>query len=214
MQLRPDPDRAAGVAEIAFGSHPSVRGRGVMERAVRLLLTWGFEDADLHTVWWRAHVGNWASRRLAWKVGFRTEGRVRQWVTQRGLRHDAWVGSLLRGDPREPRNPWLRAPVLEGDGVRLRPFRDTDVARIVEGCSDETTQQWLGPMPSPYRAIDAAAYLLGVEEKHATGAGVTWAVVDPTSDRLLGLGGALRDSTRARSARSATGPTPTRAGAA
>ena len=31
-----------GRAEIAYGSHPWVRGRGVMEPALRLLLDWGF----------------------------------------------------------------------------------------------------------------------------------------------------------------------------
>jgi RimJ/RimL family protein N-acetyltransferase len=29
-------------AEIAYGSHPDVRGLGVVERALRLLLDWGF----------------------------------------------------------------------------------------------------------------------------------------------------------------------------
>ena len=45
-------------AEIAYGSHPDVRGRGVAERALRLLLDWGFAPEtgggrDLETViWW------------------------------------------------------------------------------------------------------------------------------------------------------------------
>ena len=36
-----------GRAEIAYGSHPWVRGRGVMEPALRLLLDWGFAHRDL-----------------------------------------------------------------------------------------------------------------------------------------------------------------------
>lgn len=191
VELRPDADRAAGVAEVAYGAHPDVRGvrregRSVMERAMRLLLEWAFSEAGLHTVWWRSHRGNWASRRLAWKVGFRVEGRVRQWVTQRGRRHDAWVGTLLRGDPREPATTWLEPRVLEGGGVRLRPFSERDVPRIVEACNDERTRWWLGRLPTPYVDSDAEDYLLGVEEKHAEGAGVTWAVVDPGTDELLG----------------------------
>ena len=35
-------DEGDGRAEIAFGSHPWVRGTGAMERACRLVLDWGF----------------------------------------------------------------------------------------------------------------------------------------------------------------------------
>lgn len=190
VELRPE-DRAAGVAEVAFGSHPRVRGlrlegRSVMERALRLLLAWGFEEAGVRTVMWRAHRGNWASRRLAWKVGFRVEGTVRQWTTQRGERHDAWIGTLLHDDPREPPTTWLGAPVLEGERVRLRPFADVDVDRIVQACSDDRTRHWLGTLPEPYDKTAAREYLLSLEERHAAGAGVTWAVADRETDELLG----------------------------
>ncbi len=191
IELRPDPDREAGVAEVAYGSHPDVRGVrlegvSVLERALRLALEWGFTEAGLHTVLWRAHRGNWASRRLAWKVGFRVEGTVRQWVTQRGTRHDAWVATLLREDPREPPTTWLEARPLTGERVRLRAFAATDVPRIVEACSDATTQHWLGTMPAPYGEEVAAAYLLAMGEQLAGGAGVTWAVTDPATDLLVG----------------------------
>ena len=62
--------RATAGAEIAYGSHPWVRGRGLMERAVQLLLDWGFAEQRLQTVIWWADQGNWASRRLAWRLGF------------------------------------------------------------------------------------------------------------------------------------------------
>ncbi len=189
VELRPD-DREAGVAEVAFGSHPRVRGvrlegRSVMERALRLLLTWGFTHAGVRTVLWRAHRGNWASRRLAWKVGFRVEGTVRRWTTQRGERHDAWVGTLLHDDPREPPTTWLTAPRLHGERVVLRPFTDADVPRVVEACNDDRTRQWLGRLPEPYDEAAAAEYLLHVGEQQAAGRGVWWAVADPTTDELL-----------------------------
>src|SRR5512139_1778466 len=41
VSLRNEGDRRA---EIAFGSHPAARGTGAMERAVRLLLEWGFTE--------------------------------------------------------------------------------------------------------------------------------------------------------------------------
>lgn len=190
LELRPE-DREAGVAEVAFGSHPRVRaldldGRSVMERALRLLLAWGFEEAGVRTVMWRAHRGNWASRRLAWKVGFRVEGTVRQWTTQRGERHDAWIGTLLHDDAREPPTTWLTAPVLEGERVRLRPFAETDVARVVEACCDARTRHWLGTLPEPYEETAAREYLMTLEERHAVGGGVTWAVANRETDELLG----------------------------
>lgn len=181
-----------GIAEVAYGSHPAARGTGAVERAVRLLVEWGFEERDLRTVVWRANVGNWASRRLAWRVGFSVDGTVRQWLPQRGELRDGWVGTLLRGEPREPRTTWLESPVIEGDGVRLRPFGPDDVERIVEGHADAGSQFWLPWLPRPYTRADALAYLEAVTERHATSTGVTWAVADPGDDRLLGTVGLFR----------------------
>lgn len=180
-----------GRAEIAFGAHPAVRGTGAVERALRLLVEWGFAEQGLRTIIWWAHVGNWASRRLAWKLGFSHEGAVRRWQPQRGELIDSWVGTLLRDDPREPRTTWLGCPLLEGDGVRLRPFRDDDLDRIVEGSADPDTQFWLAQLPTPYTRADARAYLEEVTNRLATGTGVTWAVTG-RDDLLLGTMGLFR----------------------
>ena len=40
-------DEGPGRAEIAYGSHPDVRGTGAMLRALRLLVDWGFAELDL-----------------------------------------------------------------------------------------------------------------------------------------------------------------------
>ncbi len=179
-------------AEIAYGSHPSIRGTGVMERALRLLIDWGFEVRGLQTVLWQANTGNWASRKLAWRLGFSFDGTLRQWLPHRGELLDGWVGTLLRDEPREPRTTWLECPVIEGDGFRLRPFRPDDLDRIVEGSSDPLAQYWLAQLPTPYTRADAAAYLEQVTERHATNTGVTWAVADGADDRLLGTMGLFR----------------------
>jgi RimJ/RimL family protein N-acetyltransferase len=173
-------------AEIAYGSHPWVRGTGHMERALRLLLDWGFREKDLATVIWLANVGNWASRRLAWKLGFSFEGTLRQWLPHRGELRDAWTGTLLAEDPREPRSRWLDDVVLDAPGVRLRPFRVEDAPRVAEACRDERTRTWLSALPSPYTEDDALAYIRARTELRATGAGLTWAVADPETDAVLG----------------------------
>ena len=172
-------DLGTGRADLGFGSHPWVRGQGVMRAAVRLLIEWGFAEQGLRAISWRAFTGNWASRRLAWRLGFRIEGTVRQLLPHRGELRDAWVGTLLMDDPREPRGRWLPTPSLTTpDGLRLRPWRESDVARIVEACSDGRTQHWLGQMPRPYAATDARSWMETHLEGAATGTKVTWAVCD------------------------------------
>ena len=113
---------AAGSAEIGYWMAPWGRGRGLMARSVALVLDHAF-DADglgLARVSWSAFVGNWPSRRLAWRAGFRLEGTIRQHVVQRdGIRRDAWVATLLRDDPREPCEPW--AADAPADGAAVQP---------------------------------------------------------------------------------------------
>ena len=179
-------DEGDGRAEIAYGAHPWVRGRGHVHRALRLLVDWGFESRGLEAILWRAHQGNWASRRAAWRLGFRVEGTLRRLLSQRGELRDAWVGSLLRDDPREPATRWLECPVLEDDRVRLRPIVESDAPRIQEACAEERTQQWLGQLPSPYTLEDALAYVESRTYQLAEATGVTWAVTTPGDDRLVG----------------------------
>ena len=178
-------DEGSGLAEIGFGSHPGIRGTGAMERAVRLLVDWGFAELQLGTIVWRAFTGNWASRKLAWRLGFTVEGTVRGFLPQRGELRDAWVGTLLKDDAREPRTPWLEVPELTGDGFRLRRIRESDAERIREACAEPRSQQWLGQLPAPYTLQDALAYVERRRELEATGTAVTWAVADPDDDRIL-----------------------------
>jgi RimJ/RimL family protein N-acetyltransferase len=179
-------DEGPGRAEIAYGSHPDVRGTGTILRALRLLVDWGFAELDLETMVWQAFTGNWSSRRLAWRLGFTVEGTLRRYLPQRGERRDAWIGTLLEDDPREPRSTWLDVPVLEGEGFRLRPVRGADAPRIQEGTAEPTTAHWLGHKPAPYTMDDATRYVERRRELEATGQCVTWAVADPDDDRILG----------------------------
>jgi len=185
MSLRNQGDRRA---EVGFGAHPAIRGTGAMERAIRLLLDYGFDEQSLKVVAWWANVGNWGSRKLAASVGFSIDGTVRRWLPHRGELIDAWVGTLLRDDPREFRTPWLDLPRLEGDGLALRPMTEADVPRIVEACSDPRTQQWLGGLPTPYTEESALTYLQTRRENLARDQGVTWAITEPgaSGDLLLG----------------------------
>lgn len=183
VDLRPEGD---GRASIGFGAHPWSRGRGLMERACRLLLEWGFDRRRLDSVTWWAQQGNWASRRLAWRLGFSFDGTLRRRLPQRGELRDAWVGVLLPGDPRLPRSPWLETPTIEGPVVSLRPFGPHDATPIVQACNDERSTYWLKDLPKPYTHVDALNYLETRTELVATGRGVSWAVADPTGGQLVG----------------------------
>jgi RimJ/RimL family protein N-acetyltransferase len=172
--------------EVAFGAHPLARGTGVMERALRLLLPWGFEERDLATVGWFAFPGNWPSRRLVWRLGFSFDGTLRGWIDQRGVLRDAWTGALRRGDPLVPRTPWLDVPRIEGTTVRLRMHRADDLDRMHEGASDPRTVHWLGRMPHPYPRDAAADFLLHRSDGMAAGTDLHWMLADPDTDALLG----------------------------
>jgi RimJ/RimL family protein N-acetyltransferase len=84
-----------GAGQIGYWMDPAARGRGVATASVRALCRWAFERLGLGLVEWRAEVGNVASRRVAEKAGFRVEATLRQRLVHRGVRVDAWIGSML-----------------------------------------------------------------------------------------------------------------------
>ena len=148
-------DEGGGRAEIAFGSHPWARGTGTMERACRLVLDWGFAEQGVRTVVWHAHVGNWASRRLAWRLGFSFGGTLRGYLRHRGDELvDAWSGTLLSTDDRSAADGpgWTRRRSPTGRSGSVRSASG-DSDRVVEAAADERTQRWLGRMPSPYTSV-------------------------------------------------------------
>jgi RimJ/RimL family protein N-acetyltransferase len=85
----------SGAAQIGYWMDPRARGRGVATAAVRALCEWGFRTLGLGLIEWRAEVGNMASRRVAEKAGFRVEAILRRRLVHRGVRVDAWIGSML-----------------------------------------------------------------------------------------------------------------------
>jgi RimJ/RimL family protein N-acetyltransferase len=141
--------KGSGIAELAFGTHPGVRGRGVMTSAARLILDWGFHSQGLHTVIWACNAGNYASWRVAWRNGFTFEGNSRATLPQRGKALDGWHATLLARDSRKPKTRWLQLPRLEGGGITLRDVAPSDGRRYVEATTDSESMTWLGMIPLP-----------------------------------------------------------------
>ncbi|MGH8776655.1 MAG: GNAT family N-acetyltransferase [Jiangellaceae bacterium] len=179
-----------GSAEVGYWLGPAARRRGLMTTAVRLVTEYAFapEGLGMHRLVWKAAVGNWASRRLAWRLGFRIEGTVRSELVQRGERRDAWVATLLPGDPTGPSQPWFEVQTLRGDRVVLRRWRMSDADAAVEGCTDPVTRHWLGHLPHPYTRQVALEHIASRETEHASGRGVHWAAaLDDEGDAVGSL---------------------------
>lgn len=202
IDLRP---QSPDAAEIGFGLGGWAAGRGVMTRAVRLALGWAFDRAGLgvRTVGWRAHVGNWGSRRIAWKVGFRGFATVRDLCEQRGESVDGWIATIRADEAGVPEGTWLTVPTLpvtarDGSSWVLRPWRtdDAEVEAVLEACADPLTQRWLTHLDTPYTRESARAFLAGRAEQAATGEAVAWAVA-PVGSGPAGASLSLFGLTRA-----------------
>lgn len=188
IDLRPGESRST--ASLGFGLHPAARGRGLMTRAVRLVAQHAFEQqpwgVHVTRVHWRAIVGNWASRRVAWACGFTMHGTLPEThvnpADPNGPALDAWHMSLATGEPMTPTAPWFVPPVLEADGIRLRPWREGDVEAIEPR---DDPEHWM-PARSVLSPEMFAGWLLRRHELMAEGRAVEWCVADADSDRALG----------------------------
>lgn len=186
IDLRPS---GGGSADVGFGLHPDARGAGLMARAVRLLQAYAVRELAAHTLRWRALVGNWASRRVAWACGFSHEGTLRALLSQptpdgTAVRDaDAWAASWRAGEPTTPRRPWYVAPDLRADGLLLRAWQDGDGAAL-DAATDEAADRFMpGLVPTQTTYGD---FLHHRRDREASGTGVAWAITTETSGELLG----------------------------
>lgn len=90
--------RATRTAELGFWTAAEYRGRGLMTEAVEAVTRWGFTRIPLDRIFWRAEVGNAASRATALRAGFVPEGTERAGILNNGVRRDCWVAALLPTD--------------------------------------------------------------------------------------------------------------------
>ena len=80
----------------------------------------------------------------------------------------------------------LPVEVIDAGQVRLRPPRESDANDIAAACADPLTQRFLPMLPVPYTLQDALWWVnVGAASSRAAG-GAAYAVVNPTTDRVLG----------------------------
>lgn len=106
-------------AELGYWAVRDQRGKGYTQEAARAVITWAFTSLGVERLEWVAEVGNTASRAVAQRLGFESEGRQRARIVRRGTRRDAWIAALLPVDwGLSMESPYLPAP---GQGPRQGP---------------------------------------------------------------------------------------------
>lgn len=88
-----------GLAEVAYWTVPSARGRGVAPRALRALSRWAFDEIGFHRLELTHAVSNDASCRVAVKTGFVEEGTKRSATLHQDGWYDMHLHARVVGDP-------------------------------------------------------------------------------------------------------------------
>ncbi len=165
-------------AEVGYYLVPGARGHGYVAEALEAAVGHAFTAvADGGLGLTRLHAGtdahNHASQASLERAGFRRWGADRQaWRRADGTLSDGAHFELLATDDRldrRPRGRRLHEVTLEGDQVRLRPWRAGDAARVVTACSHPTTWHWLAGLPRPYRLEHALDYIASAHTSAAAG---------------------------------------------
>lgn len=86
-------------AKISYSTYPQARGRGLAARAVDLACFFAFEELGIARVQLLTDADNSASRAVATKAGFTTEGILRARGEREGKRYDMVLYSRLPTDP-------------------------------------------------------------------------------------------------------------------
>ena len=200
-------DTAEAQGHFTYWVGAAHRRRGFARRAVSLLAMWGRDDLGLERLEAAAAFGNAGGRGVAEAAGFRPEALYRSYRQVGGQRTDYilyalpmpswemgsdWEDGMREAEvePQNERPPTAEVvlpaepPVLEGAGLRLRPYRAGDLDTLVASI-DEETVRWLGHVPWPYGEEAGRGFL-----EFAAGSWLThqahFAIADAENDALLG----------------------------
>ncbi|WP_086860711.1 GNAT family N-acetyltransferase [Streptomyces milbemycinicus] len=102
-------DTYFGTCEVGCWLERAAVGRGLITRAIRVLIDWAVEERGIHRVEWLAAAANTASINVAKRLGMVHDGVLRQSHPHRGVRRDMEVWSVLAPEWRERRNSAGRA---------------------------------------------------------------------------------------------------------
>ncbi|KOU77013.1 GCN5 family acetyltransferase [Streptomyces sp. MMG1533] len=92
-----------GNCEVGCWLEPAATGRGLVTRAMRVLIDFAVEQRGIHRVEWIAASGNTPSLNVARRLGMTLEGVRRETHPYGGVRHDLEVWSILAPEWRDAR---------------------------------------------------------------------------------------------------------------
>ncbi|OEJ60634.1 GNAT family N-acetyltransferase [Streptomyces agglomeratus] len=111
-------DAAAGNCEAGCWLEPTSVGRGLITRALRLMIDWAVEERGMHRVEWVAGADNTASLNVARRLGMVREGVLRESYLYRGVRHDEEVWAVLAPEWRRLREAPAARRLREAPAAR------------------------------------------------------------------------------------------------
>jgi ribosomal-protein-serine acetyltransferase len=95
-------DAAGGTCEVGCWLEPAGQGRGLITKAVTVLIDWAMQVRGIQRVEWRCRTDNTASSKVARRLGMRLDGVLRSEYLYQGVRHDTEVWSLIAADRADP----------------------------------------------------------------------------------------------------------------
>ncbi|GAB2932470.1 GNAT family N-acetyltransferase [Streptomyces heilongjiangensis] len=96
-------DAANANCEVGCWLEPAGTGRGLVTRAMRVLIDWAVDVRGIHRVEWIAASGNEPSLNVARRLGMSRDGVQRERYPHRGVRHDLEIWSVLAPEWRTAR---------------------------------------------------------------------------------------------------------------
>lgn len=91
-------DVEQGTAEAGCWLEPSAVGKGLVTRAVRVIIDWAVQERGIHRVEWWVSATNEPSIAVARRLGMTKDGVLRESYLYRGKRHDEEIWSVLAPD--------------------------------------------------------------------------------------------------------------------
>jgi len=96
-------DAEGGNCEVGCWLEPAATGRGLVTRAIRVLIDWAVDERGIHRVEWQASSANVPSLNVARRLGMSRDGVLREDFLYRGVRQDTEVWSVLASEWRAAR---------------------------------------------------------------------------------------------------------------
>ncbi|NEA52853.1 GNAT family N-acetyltransferase [Streptomyces sp. SID13666] len=96
-------DAKAETCEAGCWLEPAAAGRGLVTRAVRVIIDWAVEERGIHRVEWLVSSKNTPSINVAKRLGMSRDGVQRESSLYRGIRQDTEIWSVLAPEWRAAR---------------------------------------------------------------------------------------------------------------